>query len=200
MKMHPNIHIAAIVFIAGVCLQGCAVPATATPAAATTAADTSTSMPTVTSTIIPTSTRMPTATHAPAPTNTHAPTSACNIVDSEWGSEEVVETTWTTTPFPMVQFHVGNCHISRFTLVTYPAKGKLFETEFLTNSGEIRNGLYSESFDNPDGPGALSIFGKFTTHERFQGSLMFSKGFQVGEYILPDTVTIPFNATLALRD
>lgn len=209
MQIHSVYQAAAILFAAA-CLQGCSAPATPAATPTPTVAPTETGTATITSTFthrptttvvrLPTKTLLRSATRTPAATRDPAlPTPAC-AADGWWGSAEVVETTWTTTPFPMVQFHVGDCAVTEFILVVYPAKGKLFEADLKSASGAIQNGSFSTSFDNPKGAGALSIFGKFSSNESFQGSLMFSAGFLVDNYTLPEIVTIPFSAILARRD
>jgi hypothetical protein len=194
MKINPNIHIAAAAFLAGVCLPGCgAVPSptvapTVLPSA--TSAPTMTRTPTASLTSIPTVTRRPSQTRTHLPTRTPEPTRRCNVAGGWWISDERVETNWTTTPFPMVQFFVGDCRVSDFILVVYPVHEKLFEGEFTTPYGAIQDGSISVSFDNPAGAGAFSIYGKFDAADHFQGFIMFSKGFLIGEYSLPKVATI----------
>jgi hypothetical protein len=207
MNTNSSLRSVAIILFAAVCLPGCTLPATPAPTSTPTAAFTATVSPTALKggvTVInnPTSTRRPKIASSPIKTRTQSRTvGSCGITNSEWGSEEVVETTWTTTPFPMVQFHVGNCQVSRFTLVVYPAKGHLFEAELTTTHGLIQpDGSISVSFDNPDGAGALSIAGNFTSPDFFQGFLMFSEGFQIGDYPLPNVVKVPFSARLAQQN
>jgi hypothetical protein len=195
--------VAAILACAG--LQGCggSPEPSPDPSGTPTAADTATATHHggVTVIVVKNPTRRQTRARPPSPSPTRKPTGECGpIVDGWWASGETVMTTWTTTPFPMVQFHVAGCDVLEFILVVYPAKAHLFEGDLVTRNAAIRDGSFSVSFDNPGGAGALSIFGDFPTGVTFRGSLMFSAGFQIGEYFLPETATIPFQAELALRD
>jgi hypothetical protein len=203
--MRPLIRYAVVVFSACACLQGCGSPAspTALPTTPAEAAETATATVAPTITDSPTRTRTPllTSTRRPTPIRTFTPANACGgIVDGWWGSEEVVETYWTRTPFPMVQFSVGECHVWEFILVIYPSYGKLFEADLITNYGIIKDHSVYVSFDNPGGAGALTISGVFPTSYTFQGEIAFSRGFQIGDFSLPRSTAIPFHANLALRN
>lgn len=191
---HLTIRNAVCIFSTGVCLQGCAsvAPPTISPTALppATSAPTATHTTTATQTSIPTATRRPTQTRTLLPTRTPGPTRACQVGGGWWISDELVMTYWTTTPFPMVQFLVGDCRVSDFVLVVYPVPKKLFEGEFSTPYGAIKDGSISVSFDNPSGAGAFSIYGTFDSADHFQGTIMFSKGFQLNDYALPEVATI----------
>jgi hypothetical protein len=195
--IHQTIRNAVCIFSAGVCLLGCAavVPPTLTSTGLppSPSAPTATHTTTATQTSIPTVTRRPTQTRTLLPTRTPKATRTCNVAGGWWISDEVVETYWTTTPFPMVQFLVGDCTVSDFVLVVYPVPEKLFEGEFSTPFGAIQDGSISVSFDNPAGAGAFSIYGKFKSADLFQGTIMFSKGFQLNDYALPEVETIVWN-------
>ena len=204
MQKHPLLLIAAL--SVGLCLQSCgSAAASVAPTASAAEYEPATATATRTIAALPTSTstrtRLPTLARTPPPSATPKPTSACGgIASGWWASDEVVETSWTTTPFPMVQFHVLDCSVSEFTLVVYPSHGHLFEADLTAYNGAIRDSSFSVSFDNPGGAGALSICGDFPSNRTFQGYLMFSSGFQIGDFYLPETATIPFHAELALGD
>jgi hypothetical protein len=203
MAKHFILRGVAALLVAALFLQGCGSTATPTASPAPSPSDSATAAATATASSTPpaTFTPRPTVARSSTPVATRTPTRVCgDIVDGWWGSKEVVETYWTTTPFPMVQFHVEDCQVCEFILVVYPSSGQLFEGDLVTPSGAIRDGSVSVSFDNPAGAGALSIYGGFPTGISFQGYLMFSRGFQIHDFFLPDTVTIPFRAELALRD
>jgi hypothetical protein len=70
-----------------------------------------------------------------------------------------------------------------------------FEVESSTlKIGADNEYSFSVSFDNPNGPGAFSVYGKFSSEDRCLGFIMFSKGFTTGSHILPENVTITFHA------
>jgi hypothetical protein len=194
MKTRYLLRFAAVLFSA-VCLQGCGAPATPPPEP--TATDTAAVSPTATHkggvTVIyvenpPTKTRLPTR------NPTHTPIPPCGIAEGWWESEEHAYMAWMTTPWPMLAFHVEGCGVWEFQIEVYAAHGKEFGGNFETQKGSIENKSFSVSFENPNGAGTFSIYGKFESKDLCQGFIMFSKGFQLEDYFLPDVETIAWNA------
>lgn len=188
----------AVGFFAITGLQGCTTPAAPPPSptgsATATLAITATWTKKNTVTQFPTFTRQATKTRAPThpPTATKVP--ACGIAEGWWASQETVLMAWMTTPWSMITFEVGGCGVWKFDIEVFPTDGKEFGGNFDTQKGTIENKSFSVSFDNPDGAGVFSVYGKFVSKDLCQGFIMFSKGFQLGEYYLPDVVTIVWNA------
>jgi hypothetical protein len=54
--------------------------------------------------------------------------------------------------------------------------------------------FFSLSFENPDGGGSFSVYGKFTLPDECSGFIMFSKGFSLGSEVLTEQVTITYHA------
>ena len=138
-------------------------------------------------------TKTPYATKALAPTRQPAKTCG-SFRDGSWASKEHILQSWMTTPWSIVWFKTAGCEIYELQIFADPATGKEFGATFSDLHEPIRDGEFSFTLSNPDGPGSVSVYGKFTTDTQCQGFMMFSEGFQVGDYVLPSKVTIGYTA------
>jgi hypothetical protein len=196
MKMHPTTRNAAILLLVCAGAAGCGAGAAPPPTETATAADTPTATHRggVTEIYVknpPTPTRRRTRTPVP----TTPPANTCSYYrHGSWASEEHVLQSWMTTPWSMLYFKADNCEIFEMQIFAYPAKGKAFAGTFLDLHQPIDDREFSFTLANPDGPGSISVYGKFTTYAQCQGFIMFSEGFLVEGYVLPAPVTFGFTA------
>jgi hypothetical protein len=204
MKMIRIARTAAILGLACFGLQGCTAAATPTPTAAllpsatVTAAATSTRTTTAAATLLPTPSA--TAAQSPKPIDSPHPTNRpCEIPNGIWESDEV-DTVWPMIyPMPIVYFKIQFCMIRELQVFVNVQKDIGFsyidaEVNSMMEFGSDKNPFFSLSFDNPDGPGSVSVYGKFTSPDQCLGFIMFSKGFSLGGDPLVDPVTITYHA------
>ncbi len=202
MKRIRIIRACAIVLLSCAVLQACgaastptltvaathASPVAATATAATTATPTAAATSTIPSSLPPTSVKSMVPTVQP-----------CEILDGTWQSEEW-DVVWPMIyPNSIVSFQIEQCVVQEVDVIVFITSGMGFvdkNNEVLApfQFGPDMKPSFSISRDNPYGSGAFSISGKFSSEDRCLGFIMFSKGFTLGSYTLPDVVTITFHA------
>jgi hypothetical protein len=203
MKTICIARIAAIIGSASFCMQACGAvieptPTTTSMLTATTANE-ETSTLTATFTASLSSTYSPTLEQSPKSSPVLSPTNRpCKIPNGSWKSDEIA-TVWPMIyPMPIVYFKIQFCMIREVDVYVHPQKDMEFiytDTEINTNlEFESDKPFFSLSFENPDGAGSFSVYGKFTLPDECSGFIMFSKGFSMGSEALAEPVTITYHA------
>jgi hypothetical protein len=198
------VRVAIIFSLASFGLEACGTVATPAPIATpmtnatATALATSTHTSTATATLLPV--YSPTPTQSLKPTFSPRPTNRpCQIPNGIWTSDET-DIVWPMIyPMPTVFFKIQFCMLRELEIYVNVKNDMGFSyTDTEVNSwlqfGSDKQPFFSLSFDNPDGPGSVSVYGKFTSPDQCLGSIMFSNGFSSGGDPLAEPVTIAYHA------
>jgi hypothetical protein len=204
MKTICIARIAAILGSASFCLQACGTVLESTPTttlvltATTTKEETSTLTATYTASL--SSTFSPTLEQSPKSSNEISPTNRpCEIPNGSWKSDEIATVSPMIYPMPIVYIKIQFCMIREVDVYVHPQK----DMDFIYTDLEVNTNLefesdkkpfFSLSFENPDGGGSFSVYGKFTLPDECSGFIMFSKGFSLGSEVLTEQVTITYHA------
>jgi hypothetical protein len=166
--------------------------------ATATALATSTHTSTATATLLPT--RSPIPTQSLKPTFSLRPTDRpCEIPNGIWKSDET-DIVWPMIyPMPTVFFKIQFCMLRELEIYVNVNNNMGFsyidtEVNSMLQFGSDKQPFFSLSFDNPDGPGSVSVYGKFTPPDKCLGFIMFSDGFSSGGDPLTEPVTIAYHA------
>jgi hypothetical protein len=204
MKTISIARIAAIIGSASFCMQACGTVVEPTPTTTlmltATATNEETSTLTATYTASLSSTYSPTMEQSPKSSYVLSPTNRpCKIPNGSWKSDEIA-TVWPMIyPMPIVYFKIQFCMIREVEVYVHPK----MDMDFIYTDTEVNTNLefesdkkpfFSLSFDNTDGGGSFSVYGKFSLPDECNGFIMFSKGFSMGSAALTEPVTITYHA------
>jgi hypothetical protein len=194
----------AIFCFVSISLQACGVANPRAPTSTSTPYSTeiplATSMQTSTATVTPLPKYSPISTQSLEPTFSLQPTNRpCKIPNGIWESDETDIVMPMIYPMPIVTFKIQFCMLRELDIYVNVKKDMGFsytdaEVNSMLQFGKDNQPLVSISFTNPDGPGAVSVYGEFTPPDKCLGFIMFSKGFSLGGDPLTEPLTITFHA------